>query len=157
MDFRVLRRIFVLSDCSTEKYNTGMKKMTILAALCAAISAHAAEATPQAALDQFLKFELDGGRLHNDTEGYYEQVHLVDSWKTDAVNCEGARCKATVTFTYTPTSGLDMEQAVPHPKGGSAQVDYIVLQKGGQWQVEVGKDTPHVSRVAMEKMLKEGL
>ena len=78
-----------------------MKKLTILAALCAAISAHAAEATPQAALDQFLKFELDGGRLHNDTEGYYEQVHLVDSWKTDAVNCEGARCKATVTFTYT--------------------------------------------------------
>jgi len=155
MDFRVLRRIFVLSDCSTEKYNTGMKKLTILAALCAAFSAHAAEATPQAAVDQFLKFELEGGRLH--AESGFEQVHLVDAWKADAPRCEGARCKVTVTFTYTPTAGLDLEQAVPHPKGGTAQAEYVVQQQGGQWQVETGKDTPHVSRVAMEKMLKEGL
>jgi len=140
-----------------EKYNSVMKKLTALAALCAALTAHAAESTPQAALDQFLKFELDAGRLHNDTEGYYEQVHLVDASKIDSLKCDGARCKATVTFTYTPTGGLDMEQAVPHPKGGSAQVEYIVLQKGGQWEVETGKDTPHVSRVAMEKMLREGL
>jgi len=140
-----------------EKYNSNMKNILALAALCAAFSAHAAEATPQAALDQFLKFELDAGRLHNDTEGYYEQVHLVDASKIDSLNCDGARCKATVTFTYTPTAGLDMEQAVPHPKGGSAQVEYIVLQKGGQWEVETGKDTPHVSRAAMEKMLREGL
>jgi hypothetical protein len=155
MDFRVLRRIFVLSDCSTEKYNTGMKKLTILAALCAAFSAHAAEATPQAAVDQFLKFELEGGRLHGDSG--FEQVHLVDAWKADAPRCEGARCKVTVTFTYTPTAGLDLEQAVPHPKGGTAQAEYVLQQQGGQWQVETGKDTPHVSRVAMEKMLKEGL
>ncbi len=155
MDFRVLRRIFVLSDCSTEKYNTGMKKLTILAALCAAFSAHAAEATPQAAVDQFLKFELEGGRLH--AESGFDQVHLVDAWKADAPRCEGARCKVTVTFTYTPTAGLDLEQAVPHPKGGTAQAEYVVQQQGGQWQVETGKDTPHVSRVAMEKMLKEGL
>ncbi|WP_028104820.1 hypothetical protein [Pseudoduganella violaceinigra] len=134
-----------------------MKKIIILGALCAAFSAHAAEATPQAALDQFLRFELDGGRLRNDTEGYFEQVHLVDGWKTDALNCDAARCKAVVTFNYTPTAGLDMEQAVPHPKGGSSQVEYTVLQKGGQWQVESGKDTPHVSRVAMEKLLKDGL
>jgi|GEM_PF-1493932 len=140
-----------------EKYNTEMKKLLTLAALCAAFTAHAAESTPQAALDQFLKFELDGGRLHNDTEGYYEQVHLVDASKTEALNCDGARCKATVTYTYTATASLDLEQAVPHPKGGTAQVEYIVLQKGGQWQVETGKDTPHVSRVAMEKMLREGL
>jgi len=46
---------------------------------------------------------------------------------------------------------------VPHPKGGTAQAEYVVQQQGGQWQVETGKDTPHVSRVAMEKMLKEGL
>lgn len=157
MDFRALRRIFVLSDCSTEKYNTGMKKLITLAALCAAFSAHAAESTPQAALDQFLKFELDGGRLRNDTEGYYEQVHLIDAWKTDALNCEGARCKAIVTYTYAPTATLDMEQAVPHPKGGNSQVEYVVLQKGGQWEVETGKDTPHVLRVAMEKMLRDGL
>lgn len=157
MDFRALRRIFALRDCLTEKYNTGMKNLIALAALCAGFTAQAAEPTPQAALDQFLKFELDGGRLHNDTEGYYEQVHLVDASKTEALNCEGARCKAIVTYTYTATAGLDMEQAVPHPKGGSAQVEYIVLQKGGQWQVETGKDTPHVSRVAMEKLLREGL
>ena len=134
-----------------------MKKLLTLAALCAAFTAHAAESTPQAALDQFLKFELDAGRLHSDTEGYYEQVHLVDAVKTDALNCEGARCKAIVTFTYTPTAGLDMEQAVPHPKGGNSQVEYVLQQKGGQWQVEMGKDTPHVSRLAMEKMLREGL
>jgi len=140
-----------------EKYNSTMKKLIALAALSAAFTAHAAESTPQAALDQFLKFELDAGRLHNDTEGYYEQVHLVDAVKTDELNCEGARCKAIVTFTYTPTAGLDMEQAVPHPKGGTSQVEYVVLQKGGQWQVEMGKDTPHVSRAAMEKMLREGL
>lgn len=157
MDFRVSCRIFLLRNFIVETYNAVMKNLIILAALCAAFSAQAAETTPQAALDQFLKFELDGGRLHNDTEGYYEQVHLVDGWKTDAVKCDGARCKATVTFTYTPTSGLDMEQAVPHPKGGTAQVEYVVLQNGGQWQVEAGKDTPHVSRVALEKMLKEGL
>jgi hypothetical protein len=157
MEFRALRRIFALNDCSTEKYNTGMKNILALAALCAAFTAHAAESTPQAALDQFLKFELDGGRLHNDTEGYYEQVHLVDASKTEALTCDGTRCKAIVTYTYAPTAGLDMEQAVPHPKGGSAQVEYIVQQKGGQWQVETGKDTPHVSRVAMEKMLREGL
>ena len=134
-----------------------MKKLLTLAAMCAAFTAHAAESTPQAALDQFLKFELDAGRLHSDTEGYYEQVHLVDAVKTDALNCEGARCKAIVTFTYTPTAGLDMEQAVPHPKGGNSQVEYVLLQQGGQWQVEMGKDTPHVSRLAMEKMLREGL
>ncbi len=157
MEFRALRRIFALSDCSTEKYNTWMKKLITLAALCAAFTAHAAETTPQAALDQFLQFELDGGRLKNDTEGYYEQVHLVDASKTEALNCEGARCKAIVTFTYTPTASLDMEQAVPHPKGGTSQVEYVLLQKGGQWQVETGKDTPHVSRVAMEKLLREGL
>jgi len=134
-----------------------MKNLIILAALCAAFTAHASEATPQAALDQFLKFELDGGRLHNDAEGYFEQVHLVDAWKTDALSCEGVRCKAIVTYTYTPTATLDMEQAVPHPKGGSAQLEYVVQQKEGQWQVESGKDTPHVLRTAMEKMLREGL
>jgi len=155
MDFRVSCRIFLLKNYITENYNAVMKNLITLAALCAAFSAHAAEATPQAAIDQFLKFELEGGRLH--AESGFEQVHLVDAWKADAPRCEGARCKVTVTFTYTPTAGLDLEQAVPHPKGGTAQAEYVVQQQGGQWQVETGKDTPHVSRVAMEKMLKEGL
>src|SRR5262245_27281878 len=98
MEFRALRRIFALRIFLMEKYNSTMKNLITLAALCAAFTAHAAEATPQAAVDQFLKFELEGGRLHNDTEGYYEQVHLVDAAKVDAVNCEGPRCKATITF-----------------------------------------------------------
>jgi hypothetical protein len=132
-----------------------MKKLTLLAAFFAATTAHAAEATPQAAVDQFLKFELEGGRLH--AESGFEQVHLVEAWQAEAPRCAGARCKVTIRFTYSPTAALGMEQAVPHPDGGSGQVEYTVQQQGGQWQLDAGKEIPHVSRLAMEKMLKEGL
>ena len=132
-----------------------MRKLLLLAALCAAASAHAGAPTPAAAIEQFLKHELEGGRLHGDSG--FEQVHLVEAWKTEAPRCEGTRCKVTVTYTYSATAQLGLEQAVPHPQGGSAQAEYIVLQQGGQWQVESGKDTPHVSRAALEKMLREGL
>lgn len=132
-----------------------MRNLIPLAALGLALSAHAAAPTPQAAVEQFLKFELEGGRLQGDSG--FDQVHLVETWKADAARCEAARCKVTVTFSYTPTARLEIEQAAPHPEGGSAQVEYTVVQQGGQWQAEAAQGAPHVSRAAMEKMLREGL
>lgn len=156
MEFRAWRRIFALRNCCVEKYNGRMRTLLTLAALCAAISSQAAAApTPEAATEQFLKHELEGGRLQGDSG--FDQVHLVEAWQAGAPRCEGARCKVSVTFTYSPTARLGMEQAVPHPEGGSAQVEYEIRQQGGQWQLDAGKAAPHVSRAAMEKMLREGL
>jgi len=145
-----------------------MRHLITLAALGAALSAQAAP-TPQAAVEQFLRFELDGGRLQPwpfqkylaVAAGYeepgWDQVHLVEAWKAGEPRCAANRCKVTVSFTYAPTAKMGAEQVVPHPDGGTEQVDYVAVQKDGQWLLESSNGIPRVSAAVMDKMLRDGL
>lgn len=146
-----------------------MKKLIFLAALGAALSAQAAAPTPQAAVEQFLKFELEGGRLQSwpfqhylaVAPGYdepgWDQVHVVESWKAGPARCEAGRCKVTVSFSYTATEKLGAEQVIPHPGGGTEQVEYVAVERGGQWLLESSNGAPRIARATMDKMLKDGL
>lgn len=151
-----------------EKYNVPMRTLTTLAALCVAFSAHAAP-TPEAALQQFLQFELDGGRLQawpyqrylavpaGYEEPGWDTVHVVQGYQAGAPRCAAARCTLTVTFAYAPTASLGAEQVVAHPEGGSEQVEYVAVQQDGQWLLASSNGTPRVSLAVLKKMLSDGL
>jgi hypothetical protein len=145
-----------------------MRKIIALGALCLSPLAHAWP-TPQAAVEEFLKFEQDGGRLQawphanylavaaNYEEPGWDEIHVIKSYQVGAPRCEGERCKVSVAFVYEPTAALGLQQVVARPNGGTESLDYVAVQKGGTWLLESSNGAPRVTPAAIKRMLSDGL
>ncbi|WP_434136788.1 hypothetical protein JQR88_23460 (plasmid) [Pseudomonas luteola] len=122
--------------------------------------------TPQAAVDQYLQFELSGGRLQSwnysmylaDSVDYdepgWDMVHVIRTAHVQDMNCSNSRCTANVLFTFVPTRNLALDNIVPHPDGGSEVILYTAVRTNGEWLLEPGGDYP---RVAYAELKRRGL
>jgi hypothetical protein len=139
----------------------------VLAALAA--SAAYAWPTPQQAINEFLKFELAGGRLaawplgkylavgSDYEESGWDVVHLVQDAKVKSLACAQARCVAEVQFSYVPTATLRAEQLVAHPTGGTETVRYVVVQVGQAWLLESANGIPRLALAEYKRRFPDGL
>jgi hypothetical protein len=145
--------------------------MRLLAVLIACLVAPPASAwdTPRKAIDEFLKFELEGGRLESwpfkkylavgadyDEPGW-DEIELIQEAKVLPLACDEARCQAPVEFTFTPTGGKNLQQVTPHLSGGKETVTYVVVQRKGQWLLASSNGKPRVSYTAFKRRFPNGL
>lgn len=117
--------------------------------------------TPDRALSEFLKFELNGGRLtganwttyvsryiaapKNYDEPGWDEVTVVAGYRIRAKQCSSAsRCIALVEFSLFPTAGLDDPNVVAHRNGGREEIKYSLVQQGSAWLLEPNFGAPHV-------------
>jgi hypothetical protein len=110
-----------------------------LAVGCLSQAAHAWP-TAREAVEQFLAFELGGGRLRawpfqqyfavpaDYDEPGWDAVSVVRSHKMKPLQCKPSRCTAEVSFTYAPLSA--------RPTGGREVVRYVAVQVDGEWLIE---------------------
>lgn len=122
--------------------------------------------TPREAVDEFLKFELDGGRLQSwpfdkylDVVAEYDEpgwdsVHVIRKAEVVEFGCSSERCTARVRFDFEPTSTFTSERALPHPDGGSETVEFGVTHSGNEWRLESSGDYP---RVKLDALIARGL
>lgn len=125
--------------------------------LLAFTSAVHAWPSPREAVEHFLQFELDGGRLaawpfdkylavpKDYEEPGWDEVHVVQSWKIESLRCSDRRCSVHVIFAYVPTVKLGGAQVVPHPDGGTETVDFVAKQVAGSWLLESPMGAPRIS------------
>lgn len=138
-----------------------MKKLTLTLTLCALSGAAAAWPTPEVALDEFLKFELNGGRLSSDSyaqyearyahlpedheEGGWDSVAVIESLKAGALTCDTSSCAVDITLNLAAGSSLD---GPPFINDDAASVDTLalrILNKDGDWRVVAPDTTPMIS------------
>ena len=122
--------------------------------------------TPRQALDEFLAFELDGGRLQSwpfatylDVVDEYDEpgwdsVHVVRGAEVVSFDCAKTQCDARVRFDFEPTTTFESERAMPHPDGGSETLEFTVVRSKGQWRLAASGDYP---RVTLDALRKRGL
>lgn len=119
--------------------------------------------TPRAAIEEFLKFELAGGRLDawdfakylavdpGYDEPGWDMVHLVRSGVVKSVRCEKTECTGEVLFTFEPTTGFKNAQVAPHPRGGNELVSYRLVFRAGQWLLAASQGMPKVSLAGFKR------
>lgn len=119
--------------------------------------------SPRAAVEHFLQFELDGGRLaawpfekylavpKDYEEPGWDEFHVVQSWKIDSPQCSDHRCNVRVTFAYVPTAKLAGAQAVPHLDGGKETVNFVATQVTGSWLLESSMAAPRISLATFKR------
>jgi len=130
----------------------------VLAATLAFSGAANAWPTPREAVEQFLKFDMAGGRLSawpfheylavadDYDEPGWDMVEVVESWKTGAIECSDSRtCTVSVTFTYARTASAKDAQVVAHPTGGTAALTFVAVEDKGQWRLKSSNGTPRIS------------
>ncbi len=133
--------------------------LRLLILVGALLFAQAASAwnTPMDAIQHFLKFELDGGRLKSWTFGKYlavrdgeydepgwDVVALIESYKIQNLSCSGESCTARVSFQFVPTKTLTFKDIFSHPDGGTEIVEYKIVQSNSQWLLEPSDASPKV-------------
>ena len=106
--------------------------------------------TPQQAVEQFVAWELGGGRLHSDAEGTDLHVHLepdYDGMGADTVllssghsvgklRCQQASCSVVVSYQLPALTG---DEALPLGNGtraSSERVSYRVIAVEGDWRLD---------------------
>jgi hypothetical protein len=124
--------------------------------------------TPEKAISEFLKFELDGGRLSSDgwqdytskyiyaPEDYdepgWDAVTVVVSYAISSINCSGtSNCEAEVIFDLFPTSNLPNAQVVQHAHGGKEVIRYPLVCKDKSWRLEPSLGIPIVTPTTLAK------
>ena len=134
-----------------------MQRLLILVGALLFSQAASAWDTPTDAIQQFLKFELGGGRLKSWSfgkflavrDGEYDEpswdvVDLIESYKIKNLSCSAESCTARVSFQFVPTKTLTFKDIYPHPDGGSVIVDYKIVQLNSQWLLEPSDASPKV-------------
>jgi hypothetical protein len=143
-----------------------MKKYFLLMLISLSINSHAWD-SPDMAVSELIKFDLDGGRLTSEKWDIYtsmylaglpedyeepgwDQVTIVKSYKISNVECSGNVCSVEVEFELFPTEGLKNGQFIEHPKGGIEKVVYTSIKEGLSWKVQTAQSAsgivgPHIS------------
>ncbi len=142
---------------------------TTLTALVLCLSSSAwAWPSPAEAINQFLSFELSGGRLTGDKWNIYttkylaapsnyeepgwDEVTIVKSWSVSQPTCSSPRhCSVNVTFDLLPTSGINDPNVVPHAKGGTESLQFNLVKNKRGWFVAPEMFAPRVLEAEYRK------
>lgn len=145
-----------------------MKTTPVFLSLLLLSSQAQAWETPSQAIAEFLKFELNGGRLTGEhwqeyttqyvaaPAGYdepgWDEATVVASAKVTGIRCAAqAKCSAQVRFVLHPTKNLGDTSVVPHEKGGNMLKKYLVVKTEGTWRIEPSFGAPIISIDAYNK------
>lgn len=147
---------------------TFIKPAPILLAFTLALASQYAHAwkSPQKAVDEFLKFELEGGRMQwpypgekylisppaNETTGK-KTIALVKDYKIISFVCQGKFCEVHVRFSFIPnkTTKSGAQPLEVHAEGDSKMVTYRVHRLENSWLIENNLDTPMVYEDALKR------
>jgi hypothetical protein len=145
-----------------------MRTVTTILALLLSTQAFAWQ-TPHQAIDEFLQFELSGGRLQSwqfnrylavgedyDEPGW-DGVHVIEKAKLISLACSESRCIARVQFNYVPTKAFKSPNVIPHPDGGSEILEYTVVHSGNEWLLQSSGDYPRVAYTELKRRGATGL
>lgn len=125
--------------------------------------------SPREAIEEFLKFELAGGRLQawqfkrylavedDYDEPGWDVVHVIQRAEVLSLACGPSKCTAKVEFTYAPTESFTSLGIVPHAKGGSETIEYTIVRAGREWLLQSSVDCPHVSYLELKRRGATGL
>lgn len=120
--------------------------------------------SPQQAVDEFLKFELDGGRMQpnyagekylisppaeevNGKKSTEKTIALVKEYKVMAFLCAGKACTVKVKFWFAPSKAIKngTQTIEAHAEGDSRLVSYTVRRIDNSWLIENDLGIPLVS------------
>jgi hypothetical protein len=124
--------------------------------------------TPKEALEQYLQFELNGGRLSSDSfadyqnkythfpsddyeEGGWDSVIVVSDVTIDQINCEANSCRAGLTFTRVPTDDLSGPRVVEEELDGPDSIEVVVENRAGDWRIQPIDNYPRISLETYER------
>jgi len=156
---------------SKEKYML-MLRTTLLTLCLATCNPALAWNSPKEAIDRFLSFELNGGRLTSlnwktYTEKYiaappdydepgWDQVTVVTSWKTSSPRCTSrSRCTIDVSFTLLPTADLNDSNVIAHPDGGTETLTYKLVKHRKDWRIEPEMPAPRILDTHYRKLRQQ--
>jgi len=143
-----------------------MRIIVLAAALLCCASAHAWP-SPRQAVDQFLRFDLAGGRLQSwpfrkylDADAGYDEpgwdmIHVVRNYRIASIRCRKGVCRAAVVFAY-PDIALASERIHPHAAGGSETVVFTVVKANGNWLLAGSEGAPRISQAEFERRFPNG-
>lgn len=142
-----------------------MRIIVLIAALLCCMPAYAWP-SPRQAIEQFLQFELAGGRLKSwpfrkylDVDAEYDEsgwdmIHVVRGYKVKSIRCRRETCRAKVVFSY-PAAPLASERIHPQPVAGTETVVYTVIKADGSWLLAGSEGPPRVSQAEFERRFPE--
>lgn len=148
-----------------------MLRSVFLAFFITACSSASAWDSPHEAIDQFLIYELYGGRLTgwswktyttkyitapaNYEEPGWDEVTIVKSWKISGPVCSSkSRCTVRVIFSLLPTSGLNDPNVVPHDNGGEEVLSFNLERNRRGWFVAPEIQSPRVLETTYRRFRK---
>jgi len=149
-----------------------MLRTTFLALCLVACNPAFAWHSPKEAIEHFLSFELNGGRLSSTnwkayTEKYiaappdydepgWDQVAVVTSWKTSNPRCTSQnRCTVEVRFTLLPTAELNDPSVIAHPAGGTETLTYKIVRHRKDWRIEPEMPAPRILDTHYRKLRQQ--
>lgn len=115
--------------------------------------------SPQEAIEQFLAFEVNGGRLTGDNwktyttkylaasanydEPGWDEVTIVKSWVVSKVACPSElRCIADVKFVLVPTVGFNDSNLALHRNGGEEILRFNLVKNTRGWFIAPQMNSP---------------
>jgi len=141
-----------------------MLRSIIVIALTVVSTQAFAWSTPKEAVEKFVQFDLDGGRLSSKgwaeyikkyvyvPVGYdepgWDTVVLVERFSVDDPECVLDKCTVTVTYQLAPTKSLIGPSVMSHEAGGTEILKFSVINKSGVWKID---PTPTYPRISLEK------
>lgn len=128
--------------------------------------------SPQQAIERFLSFELNGGRLTSAnwktyTEKYiaappdydepgWDQVTVVTSWKASNPRCTSkSRCTIEIRFTLLPTAELNDPGVTAHPDGGTEMLTYKLVEHKKDWRIKPEMSAPRILDTSYRKFRQQ--
>lgn len=125
--------------------------------------------SPRQAIEEFLEFELAGGRTvswqfdkylavgSDYDEPGWDELELIQDARVLSLVCAKQRCTVEVEFTFAPTERLKLTQITQHPKGGNQVVKYKIIKTKGQWLLKAANGAPRISHAAFKRLYPDGL
>lgn len=124
-------------------------------------------ASPEIAINEFLKYELDGGRLGghdwktylskyiaapaNYDEPGFDMVTVVKSYKIGPIQCKNDQCSTVVTFELTKIQNNSNPPVFLHPHGGYETLEIYPVKISGDWRIKPIIGNPHISESTYAK------
>jgi hypothetical protein len=108
--------------------------------------------SPKEAVEKFVEFDFNGGRLlpvdwaaylekYLHINGDYDEpgwdmVTVIDGYSVGQPRCTASACAVSVKYRLRPIRLLNDRSVIPHRNGGTQSVRFTVKNKDGAWKVE---------------------
>lgn len=123
--------------------------------------------SPTTAVEEFVKFDLQGGRLNSEQWSTYidqyvyapkeydepgwDMATIVTTYRIGKPACENNLCRIKVKYTLLPTKNLHDTSITRHERGGTETLEFRVRNTAGNWKIEPRGEHPRISIETYQK------